>query len=240
MPRCMHALGRIPRTAHTSIGARCMCMTHHSLDQFNHARFALAVAGWFQVAVAGWGFPRAPDSSDLVVVRKALALMDIAVDPWSMQPIGEMKSYCGFLRSPHFTVYVSSSARSRAPACQFCKKPLCSLEIATKSRSSPNSLSVNPLAPLLLPSPSRVPPPPPPPLHSSLRLPPPHPCVFSTASDAPRRRLSNAPPRQLSLLPLPRGGSPRALSVVAARSGAAFHVRALRHPPRRVEADTPG
>jgi hypothetical protein len=105
-----------------------------------------------------------------------------------------MKSYCGFLRSPHFTVYVSSSARSRAPACQFCKKPLCSLEIATKSRSSPNSLSVNPLAPLLLPSPSRVPPPPPPPLHSSLRLPPPHPCVFSTASDAPRRRLSNAPP----------------------------------------------
>jgi hypothetical protein len=82
----MHALGRIPRTAHTSIGARCMCMTHHSLDQFNHARFALAVAGWFQVAVAGWGFPRAPDSSDLVV-RKALALMDIAVDPWSMQPI---------------------------------------------------------------------------------------------------------------------------------------------------------
>jgi hypothetical protein len=72
--------------------------------------------------------------------------------------IGEMKSSCRFLRSPHFTVYVSSSARSRAPACQFCKKPLYSLEIAAKSGSSnPNPLAFFSQSPSSFPHPTATP-----------------------------------------------------------------------------------
>jgi hypothetical protein len=116
------------------------------------------------------------------------------------------------------------------------KAPL-PLEIAARSRNSPNSLSANPLTPLLLPSPSRIPPPPP--LPSSLRLPPPPPLPVLHRLRCPTTAALQRPPAALPL-PLPRGGSPRALSVVAARSGAASHVRGLRHPPCRVEADTPG
>jgi hypothetical protein len=110
-------------------------------------------------------------------------MLDSTVSPLGSMPIYKLihrgnEKLLSFPCSPHFTVYVSSSARSRAPACQFCKKPLYSLEIAAKSGSSNPSPN--------LPSPSRIPPPPLPVLHR-LRCP-------TTAA------LQRPVPRQLSLL----------------------------------------
>jgi hypothetical protein len=94
--------------------------------------------------------------------------------------VGEMKSSCRFLRSPHFTVDVSIPA---PPPANFAESPstLSKLQRSpaaptlTLSRSSPN-----------LPPPSRIPPPPLPVLHR-LR------CPTTVALQRPV-------PRQLSLL----------------------------------------
>jgi hypothetical protein len=90
-------------------------------------------------------------------------MLDSTVSPLGSMPIYKLihrgnEKLLSFPCSPHFTVYVSSSARSRAPACQFCKKPLYSLEIAAKSGSSnPNPLAFFSQSPFSFPHPTAAP-----------------------------------------------------------------------------------
>jgi hypothetical protein len=77
--------------------------------------------------------------------------------------IGYIKSYRPLLRSPCFRGYVSSSSRSRALTCQFCKKAPQFFGNCNKALRSPT----------LTPHVSQPPPPPPPPLRPSLLPSPP-------------------------------------------------------------------
>jgi hypothetical protein len=106
--------------------------------------------------------------------------------------VGEMKDRTGFLCSPRFTAYVSSSPRSRAPDGSFAKRPFLFLKLQgspaaltlTLSHPSPISFSRHTAASPASPAASTAAPSwsPPPPAHHSL----PH--IY-----LPRRWLSGPP-----------------------------------------------